>query len=310
MYKSFFYDWYRNKSQFEQEYKQFCEVYKNRNGKMLKVSELDAHEVDLHKRGATIEQLVWRRLKISNSSDEQFKQEFPANDIEAFITTNNTIFDSKEILDRLVYAKQPLRELSSLPANLSLYRKNLEIYEMPTEGKKYYFGVDSAEGIGQDNSVICVVDEDMQQVAEFSDNKIAPHIFADVVHELAKYYNNAYVTVESASSGHTILSKLFYDYKYTNLHRHKSYDKRGRSKRKLGFDMNSVSRPLAISDLREYFETNKIWINSKELLNELKVFTLDSKGKIQAQRNFHDDRVIALALAIQGMKAGIRYIVK
>ena len=52
--------------------------------------------------GATLEQLTWRRIKIKNSSEEKFRQEFPATPMEAFITSGANIFNTKGFFHQLV----------------------------------------------------------------------------------------------------------------------------------------------------------------------------------------------------------------
>jgi hypothetical protein len=309
MYKPYFANWYENKSMFEKDYDNAVKIWKNRNGILLTKGELDAEELDLMSKGATIEQLIWRRLKIANSSLEQFRQEFPATDTEAFLVTGNNIFDSAKILERLRYLPKPIgrNKLNDLSSVLKRYlNKSLFIWEKSKIDMKYYIGVDSGEGVGQDYSVIEVFSDEGVQVAEFRDNKIAPHQFAEVVYEIAKYYNYAYLVVEKASAGHTIVSKLRYDYKYKNMHKHKEYDARGRAKKKVGFVTNSKTKTLLINGLREKFEEGQILINSKYLLEEMKVF-IASGEKMGAIRGRHDDAVMATAMALLGMDTGIWY---
>lgn len=315
MYKPFFYNWYENKSMFAKDYINAIEVWKNRNdGKLLKVEELDSTEVDLHDKGATLNQLIWRRLKIANAGGgdkglSQFRQEFPSDDIEAFITTGNNVFDSKKILERSRYLPKTINnnKLRGLDSKLKFYlNKSLFIWEKPKSDERYYIGVDSSEGIGQDYSVIEIVDEEGVQVAEFRNNKLAPHIFAEICYLLGVYYNSGYMVIEKASAGHTIITKLKYDYKYANLHKHKDYDARGRVKKKVGFVTNSKTKPIMVDRLREMFEEGQILINSKILLEEMKVFKAEN-GKMGAIRGSHDDTIMALCLALEGFATGIWY---
>jgi len=309
MYKPFFYNWYENKSMFEKDYANAVDVWTARGNKMLDPDSLTSEEMDLYSKGATIEQLVWRRLKINNASEEEFQQEFPSSDIEAFITTGNAIFDSKLIVERERYIVNP-KEKKSIPGLPEIlnryYGKSFSIWHTPEQGMKYYIGVDSAEGVGQDYSVCVVVNEDGEQVAEFRDNKIAPHIFAELVKELGHYYNYAYLVVEKASAGHTVISRLRFDYNYMNMHKHKAYDARGKRKKKVGWETTQVTKPMMISDLREMFETGQILINSRLILEEMKTFVAEGSS-MNAMKGSHDDLLMSLAMAIQGIKAGFWY---
>ncbi|WP_026893783.1 terminase large subunit domain-containing protein [Clostridiisalibacter paucivorans] len=310
MYIPYFANWYENKTMFKQDYINAVKMWKARhNGKILTKAELDAEELDLLDKGATMEQLMWRRLKIANSSLEQFKQEFPATPVEAFISTGNNVFNSKKIIERIRYIPKHLNrnQLKDLSNTLKqYYNSSFFIWEKPKKDNKYYIGVDSGEGLKQDYSVCEVFNSDGVQCAEFRSNKIPPHKFAEVVYNIGKYYNNGYLVVEKASAGHTVVSKLRYDYKYKNMHKYKSYDARGRAKKKIGFSTDSKSRPLMINGFREKFEEGQVLINSKYLLKEMNVF-VSIDGKNQAQKNFHDDTVMATAMALIGMDAGIYY---
>lgn len=311
MYKPFFYNWYQNKSMFAKDYEYAMMVWKKRENPIPTYENLTVEEQMLFDKGATIEQLIWRRLKINNANEEQFKQEYPSTPLEAFITTGNSIFDANMIIERSMYLDKeiPRTELKDLPDILINHLgRSFLVWERKNKNKKYYIGVDSAEGIGQDFSVACIIDEDGRQVAEFRSNKIAPYQFSEIVYELGEYYNFAYLVVEKASAGHTVISKLRYDFKYLNMHKHKSYDARGRSKKKVGFETTSTTKPMMINHFREAFEEGQTLIQSPHVLEEMKVFVADDKGYMNALKGRHDDCIIAYCLALQGLKSGIWYV--
>jgi hypothetical protein len=316
MYKPYFANWYDNKTMFADDYTNAVEIWKARNnGKVLTVGELDSEELDLHSKGATIEQLMWRRLKIANAGGgdkglQNFYQEYPSTDIQAFITTGNSVFDSKKIDERERYLPKHLNrnDLKELNNVLKQYiNSSLFIWEKVKPDTKYFLGVDSAEGVGQDASVLEVFSEEGIQVAEFRNNKIAPHLFAEVVYYLGLYYNYGYLVIEKASAGHTVVSKLRFDYKYRNMHMHKEYDARGRAKKKVGYVTNSTTKPMMINGFREKFEEGQIVINSKTLLEEMKVFKIDG-DKMGAIKGFHDDCVMSACMSLVGLDRGIWYI--
>lgn len=311
MYKPFFYNWYENKSMFSKDYEYSMMVWNKRENPIPTYDNLTSEEQVLFDKGATIEQLIWRRLKINNASEEQFKQEYPSTPLEAFITTGNSVFDSSKIIERERYIDSPKTksELKDIPKTLINHvGKSFFIWQKVNKDLKYYIGVDSAEGIGQDFSVACVIDEDGKQVAEFRSNKIPPYQFSELVYELGKYYNYAYLVIEKASAGHTVISKLRYDFKYMNMHKHKSYDARGKHKKKIGFETNSTSKPMMINHFRESFEEGQTLIQSPHVLEEMKVFIADDRGFMNALKGRHDDSIIAYCLALQGLKSGIWYL--
>ncbi|MFU0833780.1 MAG: Terminase-6C domain-containing protein [Oscillospiraceae bacterium] len=311
MYKPFFFNWINDKVMFADEYKQFSERYINLHGSLPKDEELNDVEKALRSQGATLEQIVWRRLKIANSNEESFAQEFPANPLEAFVSTGSNIFSPKLIHKRLQYIDE-VKTIDTKPVGLPIslipwLGRELTLYDVPKRGHKYYIGVDTSEGMGQDYSAIQVLSSDGIQVAEFKSNKIKPFQFAEIVNDIGIYYNKALLVVEKASAGHTVVDKLKNDYKYSNMYKYKDYDARGRTIKKVGFVTNPKTKPIMINDFVELFETNQIVINSKDLLSEMKMFQFKD-GKMSAVIGYHDDLTMSFAMAIVGMKSGINYI--
>jgi len=309
LYKPFFFSWIDDKRMFSDEYKQFASRYLDLYGESLTEDALEPDERNYFTMGASLNQLTWRRIKIKNSSEEKFRQEFPATPVEAFITSGANIFNTQKIIDRynVVSKIKPIKAISSIPIDLKVYLNNyLTIWGIPQLKEKYVIGVDASEGVGSDYNVIHVYTEDLMQVAEFRSNKTQPHEVAKVVYSLACWYNKALVVVEKASGGHIVLDRLKNIYCYKNLYKHKDYDVRGKMVKKVGFNTNSKTKPIMINDFVELWEEDSIYIKSINLLNEMKTYEY-SDGKMNAVIGKHDDTVIATALAIQGIKSGVRY---
>jgi len=318
LYRAFFYNWYKNKTMFKKDYDYAVKVWKARHNNTLPtIDDLDDVEKDLYEKGATIEQIIWRRLKIQNASLDEFQQEYPSTDLEAFISTNTTVFDSQRIFaieKELTRRKEkyiPLNKLVDLPAVLkNHYGKSFFIYHKPEQSKKFYIGVDVAEGLGgdRDYSVCVVLDKDGRECAMFRSNKLKPFEFAEVVNEIGKYYNTAFLVVEKQSGGHSVIERLRYTYYYQNMSKYKTYDERGRAKTQIGFDTNSKTKGIIVNDFREWFDKGLIQINSIELLEEMKTFVANDNGSYNAMRGRHDDIIMAFCLAIAGIKQGKWYV--
>ncbi len=305
MWKPFFFSWVDDKRMFAEEYKDYKERYKNIYGSYLTENELDDKEIALKDRGASMEQLMWRRLKISDKSEEIFCQEFPSTPIEAFISTGVNIFNSRMIIERFnyLYNTKKLSLPNTVNYILKKHSNNLSIWELPVKGKKYYIGVDTGEGLGQDYSVISIIDEDAFQCAEWRSNKIKPYEYAELVYEMALFYNKGLLIIEKASAGHTVVDKIRHDHHYINMYKYKEYDQKSGKKgvRKLGWQTTEKSKPIMISDMQEWFETGQCLINSQDLLNEMKLFQKVETSMKAASG--HDDTVMAFAMAIQGLKS-------
>lgn len=311
LWKPFFFSWVQDKRMFADEYKEYRKRYKNIYGSYLTEDELDEKETALLNKGASLDQLMWRRLKISNTSEDKFCQEFPSNPIEAFISTGSNIFSAAIIQERLNSLNNT--QIQKLPVSgvdpiLKKYNRYLTIWKLPVRGKRYYIGVDTGEGLGGSNdySVISVIDKDGFQCAEWRSNKVKPYEFAELVFKMANWYNKGLLVIEKASAGHTVVDKIRHDYHYVNMYKSKAYDqKSGKSKRKIGYETTSKSKPIMISDMQEYFETGQCLVNSKDLLQEMKLFELVDGGMKAVSG--HDDTVMAFAMALQGLKSGQYY---
>lgn len=311
MYKPFFFNWINDLVMFKDEYKSFCDRYIDMHGALPTDEELTDTEKALKDAGASIKQLVWRRLKIANSSEDEFAQEFPSNPLEAFVSTGSNIFSPKLIHDRLQYIDE-VKAIKTKPTGLPVslipwLGRELTLYDVPKFGQKYYIGVDTGEGLSQDYSAFQVLNSEGIQVAEYKSNKVKPFQYAEIVNDIGIYFNKALLVVEKASAGYTVVDKLKNDYKYSNMYKYKDYDARGRVMKKVGFVTNPKTKPLMINDFVELFELNQIVINSKDLLSEMKMFQFKD-GKMGAIVGYHDDLCMSFAMAIVGMKSAINYI--
>lgn len=315
-YKSFFYNYIDTACMFTDERKKYKKIWKNINGTDFTEDILTDEERKLLDTidGMTLDILCWRRLKIQNSGVDQFNQEFPLTDDMAFITSGASVFDNarvSEVLSHLNTKKEKYinkKNITDLPIELSkFYGKSFFIYVLPKTGEKYYLGVDTSEGVGQDYSTCVVLDAEGKECAMFRNNKIKPYQFAEIVNLLGRYYNKGLLIVEKASGGHSVIERLRYDYKYLNMMKYKTYDTRGKAVVKVGFDTNAKTKGMIINDLRELFEKGQIQLNSKEILEEMKVFVVNDNGSMSAMRGYHDDLVMATALALTGLKNGIHY---
>ncbi|ABR33540.1 terminase large subunit domain-containing protein [Clostridium beijerinckii] len=316
-YKSFFYNYLDGKEMFLEQYEEARDTWKNlHNNVPFSEKDLKDDEKELLKNypNMTLDVLCWRRLKIENSSEDKFNQEYPISDDVAFISTGASVFDNKRVstvlqsilLNKTKYLKK--LEIEDLPQELEkFYGRSFFMYKSPTPKAKYYIGVDTAEGTKKDSSTCIVLAEEGEEVAMFKNNAIKPWQFAEFVNILGRYYNKAYLVVEKMSGGHSVIERLRYEKQYLNMHKYKSYDEFNRIVYNIGFDTKSKTKSLVINDLREMFEKGQLLLHSAEILEEMKVFEISDNGSMGAMSGYHDDLVMALALAIVGLKSHIYY---
>ncbi|MDR1688817.1 MAG: hypothetical protein LBS21_09450 [Clostridiales bacterium] len=295
-----------------EEQENYAEIYIRRHGGLPTYDELNEVERSLILRGCTYEAIAWRRIKIGNfKSESKFNENFPVDAATAFLSsTNDAMFNTKRINMHLnsIYEKQTIPMPEDLPESLIGYFGNqLLMWGKPVEDTEYYIGVDCSEGLGKnsDYSVMEIITLDGEQVGEFRSNKIRPFVFAQLVNDLGKYFNDGMLVVEKASAGHAVLSKLKDDFEYYNLYRSRQYDERGRARRKDGFSTNTKTKPKMIDDFAEWFDNGSLKINSKQLLTEMLAFSYKD-GKREAATG-HDDTVMAMAMAIQAAREGKYY---
>lgn len=221
------------------------------------------------------------------------KQEYPSTAQEAFISIGRNVFT-----DNILQKHQP-------KPPIEIKWGKLKIWEQPLRGFKYVMGIDTSEGLGLDNAVIEVFNAHTgYQVAEFADNNIAPSDLGRFAINVGKFYNNAFMVPEVNSSGISFLDSI--KKVYYNIYKRESLDKRSeKSKKTLGWKTTSISKPKLVDNLVEFLDDKNIQINSEESIKEFKTFVrTEEMGKqgYGSEGIYKDDRVIAIGLAVQGIK--------
>ncbi|BCV08382.1 MAG: hypothetical protein CM15mL5_1500 [uncultured marine virus] len=96
----------------------------------------------------------------------------------------------------------------------------LDIYEEPIKDHNYLITVDVARGLGNDYSAFIVFDITKfpyRAVAKYRSNEIKPMLFPNIIYDVAKGYNQAFLLVEVNDIGDQVASILQYDLEYDNL---------------------------------------------------------------------------------------------
>ena len=313
-YKSFFFPFYSSayEKQFAFDIKEAVAWYKaNNKGQRLSAKDLSKEQRQLYEAGCSLNMLMWREYMLQDKSKNQFYQEYPATDIQAFINTGQSVFDQTKIAEQINYIVPPLgkAELIELPDTLKQYiGKGLEIYHLPKSKTRMFAGIDVASGSGNDYSTMSVLGADGQQYASFNRNDIPVYKFADIVREIGLFFNYAYLCVERNGFGTGLLERLREcENPYLNIYKMKHFDK-GKERLRLGWNNNAVTKQQAVLNAKEMFECDLINIQCKETLKQMQTF-VDNKGKMENKSNsLHDDLVISFILAIVAIKSGKYYV--
>lgn len=206
----------------------------------------------------------------------------------SFLGSSNTLIDARK-LQNLVH-KKPVVE-----------QRDIKIYEQPVQGHIYVTTVDVAAGLGQDYSIINVIDvttAPYQQVLLYRNNDINPTAFAMVVEGIAKRYNESYLIVESNNDGKIVCKELF-DLEYENMI-NTIADKgensvKGGKRSVAGIMMTKTTKKVGCSKLKDLIENQILIINSDEAISELGSF-VSKKGSYEAEQGKHDDIVMTLVM--------------
>jgi len=273
----------------------------------------------------TLEQLQWRRWAIESNCEgriDRFRQEFPGNPSEAFLTSGRCIFDMQALSRMPVIQDPTMGKLDVFQVGLekkvqfiqdSLGRGEMAVYKLPERGKHYIVGVDHAEGIDPgaktgasdpDYCVAQVVDVDTgEQVAKLKE-RYEPRPWAERVYWLSRWYNWAFVVPEQKAVGKAVIGHLLdieggYPLELLYSAERDPSDRRPALLQELGYDTNAVLRPVLVSALETAVREMSIRVHDVGTLQECQQFVRKANGREEGI--VHDDEVFALALCIVGL---------
>ena len=231
----------------------------------------------------------WKETTIANTSEQQFKVEF---ECEFLGSVDTLIAPSK--LRTLIY-DNPIQR-----------NAGLDVYEPSRENHDYVMTVDVARGVGEDYSAFVVVDITEfphRVVAKYRNNDIKPMLFPNIIYEVAKNYNSAYVLCEVNDIGDQVASIIQYDLEYQNL---LMCSMRGRAgqivgqgfsgkKTQLGVKMSKTVKKVGSLNLKTLIEEDKLIFNDYEIISELTTF-ISKHNSFEAEEGCNDDLAMCLVI--------------
>ena len=231
----------------------------------------------------------WREQTIANTSEQQFKIEF---ECEFLGSVDTLIAPSK--LRTLVY-DSPLTQ-----------NAGLDVYVEPEDNHDYVCTVDVARGVGEDYSAFVVVDITQfphRVVAKYRNNSIKPMLFPNLIWEVCKSYNEAFILCEVNDIGDQVASILQYDLEYQNL---LMCSMRGRAgqivgqgfsgkKTQLGVKMSKTVKKVGSLNLKTMIEENKLLFNDYDIISELTTF-ISKHNSFEAEEGCNDDLAMCLVI--------------
>lgn len=169
----------------------------------------------------------------------------------------------------------------------------------------YVVGADCSEGLPDgDFGCIQVLDHlTCEQVAVWH-GKVPIEDFGRVLYNIGRYFNNAYLAPERNFNGVVVVNKLR-ELKYPRIYC--SYEpvnevirtEHSTAQKQLGWLTSPKSKPLAIGNLAEFISSGQIKLNDLATIEECTTYINKGDQKTGALGGCHDDRVMALAIALQ-----------
>ena len=231
----------------------------------------------------------WKKQTIANTSEQQFKVEFECE----FLGSVDTLISVSK-LRSLIY-DSPKKSGGGL-----------DVYDDPVKDHDYLMTIDVARGVGNDYSAFVVVDITAfphQVVSKYRNNEIKPMLFPNIIVDIAKKYNNAYILCEVNDVGDQVASIVHYDLEYTNL---LMCSMRGRAgqivgqgfsgkKTQLGVKMSKTVKKIGCLNLKTMIEESKLIFRDYDIMSELTTF-IQKHNSFEAEEGCNDDLAMCLVI--------------
>lgn len=300
---------------------------------------LDAEETELlqlfeelgYPEESHLRKIAWRRAKKREfkTNPDKFYQEYPKDDMEAFVATGRPVFDTKSLL-RLEERAQSLQHTIRFADIIAMDDKGrkryalsyvdraisgvnptpLKIIEPPVKGERYTISGDVSEGIVRDGgrkegdySVLDVqrnTSNGVKTVARWRGH-VDPDMLGDIAYKLGVIYNNALIGIEVNNHGLTTVQSLRNKF-YHNLYRRETAEDElfQTTTSKMGWlttrkNKNSILIDTLIRALRE----GQVDDIDLDFIRECMTYVRDDQGRANAQEGCYDDTVMAKAINLQ-----------
>ena len=232
---------------------------------------------------------VWKEQTIKNTSEAQFKVEFECE----FLGSVDTLISPSKL--RTMAYHDPIKE-----------NRGLALFGTAQEEHDYIITVDVSRGVGHDYSAFTVFDTTelpYRMVARYKNNEVKPIVLPNIVVDVAKNFNNAYILCEVNDIGGQVADIIQYDLEYENLLMASMRGRAGQQlgqgfsgkKTQLGIKMSTATKQVGCSNLKALIEEDKLVIPDYDTIAELTTFI--AKGQtFQAEDGCNDDLAMCLVI--------------
>ena len=181
---------------------------------------------------------------------------------------------------------------------------NFIVWEDPQVGAAYSVGVDVAEGIGEDFSVIAVnkigrAGAPDMQVAIWRSNQVEPIDVAFFADTIGRMYNEALMCIEY-NFAKIVGNMVRLDFQYPNLFRWKHLDSKDPMSQKYHWITQSNTKPLLWQTARKWIKAGFFIVRSPNFQEETQTFQKEEDDSKSAShtKGAHDDELIAVMIAL------------
>lgn len=244
----------------------------------------------------------WAKKEIKAFGKKHFDQEYG----NEFLDDSKDVVD-KELLEKMRTVAVKIQENEKYEAIEDECGGTLKIFKPYEKDHFYTIGVDTAEGIGQDNSCAQILDitdlTDIHQSAVYTSDKIQPEDYARKVNEIGRSWGTPPLMVESNNVGNVVVKSLLKNFKYPHVPSYvakqgnQSYGKLNQP----GLWMTTNSKSNAVFNMRYYMNNrNVIRLYDVDTIDEFAVFQRKPNGMWGKKKGdkYKDDRVDAVYLAL------------
>ena len=231
----------------------------------------------------------WKLQTIANTSEQQFKIEFECE----FLGSVDTLIAPSKL--RALTYENPIQR-----------NAGLDIHETAIKDHEYVITVDVARGVSEDYSAFVVFDITSfphKIVAKYRNNEIKPMLFPNVIYEVAKNYNGAFILCEVNDVGDQVAALLHYDLEYDNV---LMCSMRGRAgqvvgqgfsgkKTQMGVKMSKTVKKVGSLNLKTLIEADKVLFQDYEIISELTTF-ISKSNSFEAEEGCNDDLAMCLVI--------------
>jgi len=230
----------------------------------------------------------FKKDTIANIGEDAWRQEFAID----FLGSAGSLL-SASTMARMVYLTPLMSE------------EYTTIYFKPKEDHNYVVTVDPSEGLGLDYSVCNVTDVTeipYQQVAVYRNNTIDPHVFPDVIFNLATRYNEAFVLIEANNIGALVANIMHHTLEYENLVHTTTKGRSGQivsggfgNDDIIGVKTTPATKRIGCAICKSLIESDQYIVNDFETIKEFTTF-VRHLNTYQAEEGYNDDLPMTVVL--------------